>query len=112
MVKNLPASAGDAGDIGLISGLGRFLGVDCLVQCIYQINFQFITLYISNFLDEISCLSHSKVFLYFFALINEEGSLYYLSLLFFVFYFNFFIIIIFLLYNIVLVLPYINMYLP
>ena len=95
MVKNLPASAGDAGDIGLISGLGRFLGVDCLVQCIYQINFQFITLYISNFLDEISCLSHSKVFLYFFALINEEGSLYYLSLLFFVFYFNFFIIIIF-----------------
>jgi len=25
-VKNLPANAGDAGDKGLISGLGRFLG--------------------------------------------------------------------------------------
>ena len=30
---------------------------------------------ISNFLEEISCLSHSVVFLYFFALITEEGFL-------------------------------------
>ena len=30
---------------------------------------------ISNFLEEISSLSHSIVFLYFFALINEEGFL-------------------------------------
>ena len=30
---------------------------------------------ISNFLEEISNLSHSIVFLYFFALINEEGFL-------------------------------------
>ena len=30
---------------------------------------------ISNFLEEISSLSHSIVFLYFFALITEEGSL-------------------------------------
>ena len=37
---------------------------------------------ISNFLEEISSLSHSIVFLYFFALISEEGFLY-LSLLFF-----------------------------
>ena len=29
----------------------------------------------SNFLEEISCLSHSVVFLYFFALIAEEGFL-------------------------------------
>ena len=36
---------------------------------------------ISNFLEEISSLSHSVVFLYFFALIAEEGS--YLFLLFF-----------------------------
>ena len=36
---------------------------------------------ISNFLDEISSLSHSVVFLYFFALITEEGFLF--SLLFF-----------------------------
>ena len=27
MVRNPPASVGDAGDAGLISGLGRFLGV-------------------------------------------------------------------------------------
>ena len=27
VVKNLPASAGDAGDTGLIPGLGRFPGV-------------------------------------------------------------------------------------
>ena len=37
---------------------------------------------ISNFLEEISSLSHSVVFLYLFALITEEGFLY-LSLLFF-----------------------------
>ena len=37
---------------------------------------------ISNFLEEISSLSHSIVFLYFFALITEEG-FFYLSLLFF-----------------------------
>ena len=36
---------------------------------------------ISNFLEEISSLSHSVVFLYFFALIAEEGFL--ISLLFF-----------------------------
>ena len=30
---------------------------------------------ISNFLEEISSLSHSIVFLYFFALITEEGFL-------------------------------------
>ena len=36
---------------------------------------------ISDFLEEISSLSHSIVFLYFFALIAEEGS--HLSLLFF-----------------------------
>ena len=30
---------------------------------------------ISNFLEEISSLSHSVVFLYFFALITEEGFL-------------------------------------
>ena len=30
---------------------------------------------ISNFLEEISSLSHSVVFLYFFALISEEGFL-------------------------------------
>ena len=36
---------------------------------------------ISNFLEEISSLSHSVVFIYFFALIAEEGS--YLSWLFF-----------------------------
>ena len=35
----------------------------------------------SNFLDEISSLSHSVVFFYFFALIAEEGS--YFSLLLF-----------------------------
>src|SRR5574337_1878396 len=33
------------------------------------------TLRISNFLEEISSLSHSIVFLYFFALITEEGFL-------------------------------------
>ena len=39
---------------------------------------------ISNFLEEISSLSYSVVFLYFFALITEEGFLLsYLSLLFF-----------------------------
>ena len=27
MVKNLPANAGDAGDTGLIPGLGIFLGI-------------------------------------------------------------------------------------
>ena len=37
---------------------------------------------ISSFLEEISTLSHSIVFLFFFALITEEG-LSYLSLLFF-----------------------------
>ena len=37
---------------------------------------------ISNLLEEISSLSHSVVFLYFFALISEEGC-FYLSLLFF-----------------------------
>ena len=37
---------------------------------------------ISNFLEEISSLSHSVVFLYFFALITEED-FFYLSLLFF-----------------------------
>ena len=37
---------------------------------------------ISNFLEEISSLSHSVVFLYFFALIAEKG-FFYLSLLFF-----------------------------
>ena len=37
---------------------------------------------ISNFLEEISSLSHSVVFLYFFALITEEG-FFYLFLLFF-----------------------------
>ena len=36
---------------------------------------------ISNYLEEISSLSHSVVFLYFFALITEEGFI--LSLLFF-----------------------------
>ena len=36
---------------------------------------------ISHFLEEISSLSHSVVFLYFFALITEEGFL--ISLLFF-----------------------------
>ena len=36
---------------------------------------------ISNFLEEISSLSHSVVFLYFFVLITEEGFL--ISLLFF-----------------------------
>ena len=40
-----------------------------------------ISLGISNFLEEISSLSHSVVFLYFFALIPEEGFL--ISLLFF-----------------------------
>ena len=38
---------------------------------------------ISNFLKEISSLSHSIVFLYFFALIDHWGRLSYLSLLFF-----------------------------
>ena len=33
------------------------------------------SLVISNFLEEISSLSHSIVFLYFFALITEEGFL-------------------------------------
>ena len=37
---------------------------------------------ISDFLEEISSLSHSVIFLYFFALIAEEGC-FYLSLLFF-----------------------------
>ena len=37
----------------------------------------------SNFLEEISSLSHSIVFLYFFALIAEEDFLTFLSLLFF-----------------------------
>ena len=31
------------------------------------------SLYISNFLEEIASLSHSVVFLYFFALITEDG---------------------------------------
>ena len=35
----------------------------------------FLKLFISNFLEEISSLSHSVVFLYFFALITEEGFL-------------------------------------
>ena len=35
---------------------------------------------ISNFLDEISSLSHSIVFFYFFALITEEGFISYYSL--------------------------------
>ena len=38
---------------------------------------------ISNFLEKISSLSHSIICLYFFALITEEGWLFYLSLLFF-----------------------------
>ena len=41
-----------------------------------------VSLGISNFLEEISSLSHSVVFLYFFALITEEG-FFNLSLLFF-----------------------------
>ena len=36
---------------------------------------------ISNFLEEISSLSHSVVFLYFFALITEEGFLTLLAIL-------------------------------
>ena len=36
---------------------------------------------ISNFLEEISSLSHSVVFLYFFALITEEGFLFLLAIL-------------------------------
>ena len=36
---------------------------------------------ISNFLEEISSLSHSIVFLYFFALIIEEGFLFLLAIL-------------------------------
>ena len=51
---------------------------------------------ISNFLEEICSLSQSVVFLYFFALIAEEGFLFFLSF-FFKFYF------IFKLYKIVLV---------
>ena len=39
--------------------------------------------HVSNFIEEISSLSHSVVFLYFFALITEEGFFFYLSLLFF-----------------------------
>ena len=38
---------------------------------------------ISNFLEEISSLSHSVVFLYFFALVTEEGFFLNLSSLFF-----------------------------
>ena len=38
---------------------------------------------ISNFLEEISSLSHSAIFLYFFALIAEEAFFFNLSLLFF-----------------------------
>ena len=83
---------------------------------------------ISNFLEEISSLSHSVVFLYFFALITEEGFLispcYSLELciqmeISFLFSFAFLFIYLFLkfyfifkLYNIVLVLPNIEMNLP
>ena len=62
---------------------------------------------ISDFLEEISSLSHSISFLCFFALITEEGTLSYLSLLFFgtlysseyIFIFGFPIFIIVLLLN-------------
>ena len=36
---------------------------------------------ISNFLEEISNLSHSIVFLYFFAMITEEGFLFFFKLI-------------------------------
>ena len=44
--------------------------------CLYQAHLGMkCSLGISNFLEEISSLSHSVVFLYFFALITEEGFL-------------------------------------
>ena len=48
--------------------------VSALQQCESAIGIH-ISLGISNFLEEISRLSHSVVFLYFFALIAEEGFL-------------------------------------
>ena len=33
MVKNLPANAGDAGDVGLIPGLGRSLEEEMATYC-------------------------------------------------------------------------------
>ena len=48
--------------------------VSALQQCESAIGIH-ISLGISNFLEEISSLSHSVVFLYFFALIAEEGFL-------------------------------------
>ena len=44
-----------------------------VLYCAYL--FMKYSLGISNFLEEISSLSHSTVFLYFFALITEEGFL-------------------------------------
>ena len=55
---------------------GKSTGVGC--HCLLRKS----SLSISNFLEEISSLSHSIVFLYFFALITEEG-FFYLFLLFF-----------------------------
>ena len=63
---------------------------------------------ISNFLEEIPSLSHSVVFLYFFALIAEDKAFFF----FFFRFYNFFSLFIFKLYIIVLVLPNIKMNLP
>ena len=48
------------------ASIGPFFGAHFCMKCSHGI---------SNFLDEISSLSHSVVFLYFFALIPEEGFL-------------------------------------
>ena len=46
-----------------------------IIQGGRKIHWSLLTLVISNFLEEISSLSHSVLFLYFFALIADEGFL-------------------------------------
>ena len=58
----------NVGDLGLIPGLGAHICMKC-------------PLGISNFLEEISSLSHSIVFLYFFALMTEKAFLSLLAIL-------------------------------
>ena len=54
-----------------------------IIQGGRKIHWSLLTLGISNFLEEITSLSHSVFFLYFFALITEEAFFFNLSLLFF-----------------------------
>ena len=100
MAQTVKASACNVGDLGWIPRLGRSPGegkdyplqysglensIDCIVHGVAEsdtterLHFFFLcmkcSLSISNFLEEISSLSLSIIFIYFFALITEEGFL-------------------------------------